>query len=263
MCLIYDRNEGVYMAYQLKLKVFEGPLDLLYHLIQENEIDIYDIPIHEITDQYMAYLQQMNSLDMEVTSEFLVMAATLMEIKSRMLLPNMGANIEEKEEVEDPRDILVAKLLEYKGFKIAAQELKQKESSQPTIFFKNQEDLSSFSKDLTTTDGPIMEEVDLCELRDIFEKILQQASHRDVLEYKPKPIYVEREVYQVSQQIKKIKRALRSSSKPLSFERFFMSLECRQEMVVTFLALLEMSHKGTIRISMNQQLMDAEIKEVT
>ncbi len=251
------------MAYQLKLKAFEGPLDLLYHLIRENEIDIYDIPIHEITDQYMAHLHQMNSLDMEVTSEFLVMAATLMEIKSRMLLPNTNKNSEEAEAEEDPRDELVFKLLEYQRFKKVAEELKLKEQYRPNVFFKNQEDLSQFLDCHESTDVGIMEEADLYQLKDIFENVVHQAKKRDVLAYKPKPIFVEREVYRVSQQISKIMRALRSATRPLSFEQFFLSLECRQEMVVTFLALLEMVHKGMVKININHHMKDAEIKEVT
>ncbi|RQD67209.1 MAG: segregation/condensation protein A [Tindallia sp. MSAO_Bac2] len=251
------------MTYQLKLKAFEGPLDLLYHLIRENEIDIYDIPIHEITDQYMAYLHGMNSLDMEVTSEFLVMAATLMEIKSRMLLPNTNTNSEEEEVEEDPRDELVSKLLEYQRYKRVADELKEKEKTGFNLYFKNQDDLSCYMNHHNEALENLEQNANIDDLKALFETVITQAMKRDALAYRPKPIYVARETYKVSQQITKITRALRSSKGTLSFSLFFKSLECRQEMVVTFLALLEMIHKGMVQVNLLNKQMDAEIKEVT
>ena len=109
----------------LKLTAFEGPLDLLLHLIERDKVDIYDIPIAAVTEQYIRYLRSMSEFDMEVASEFLVMAATLIDIKSRMLLP---AEEEEEEDEEDPRSELVRRLLEYKMYKLMAQELEERES---------------------------------------------------------------------------------------------------------------------------------------
>ena len=108
------------MAISVKLEVFEGPLDLLLHLIDKNKVDIYDIPIVEITEQYLDYIRQMETRDMNVMSEFLVMAATLIDIKCRMLLPR---EVDEKGEEEDPRQELVQKLLEYKMYKYMSMEL--------------------------------------------------------------------------------------------------------------------------------------------
>src|SRR3989338_5253833 len=117
------------MTYKVKLEVFEGPLDLLLYLIKKEEIDIYDIPIAKITDQYLEYLELMKLLDLTIAGEFLVMAATLMHIKSRMLLP--PDQLEEAgEEEADPRTELVRRLLEYRKFKEAAQDLSQMESHQ-------------------------------------------------------------------------------------------------------------------------------------
>ena len=119
------------MAISVKLQVFEGPLDLLLHLIEKNKIDIYDIPIVEITAQYLEYIQQMQTEDMNVMSEFLVMAATLLDIKCRMLLPK---EVNEEGEEEDPRAELVQKLLEYKMYKCISYELKDRRTSQGELF---------------------------------------------------------------------------------------------------------------------------------
>ena len=112
------------MSYKLKLDMFEGPLDLLLYLIKKNQIDIYDIPISEITEQYMEYIEMMKMLNLDIVGDFLVMAATLMHIKSKMLLPPDPSDVPQEE--EDPRDELVRRLLEYKKFKEIAEELKGK-----------------------------------------------------------------------------------------------------------------------------------------
>src|SRR5438874_13752361 len=112
------------MAYAIRLPVFEGPLDLLLHLIRQNKLDIYDIPIAVVTEQYLGYLALMESLDLDVAGEFLVMAATLAEIKSRMLLPRAPAAPVDEEEGGDPREMLVQRLLEYERFKVAAEQFR-------------------------------------------------------------------------------------------------------------------------------------------
>ena len=122
------------MSLEVKLQVFEGPLDLLMHLIEKNQIDIYDIPIVTITEQYMEYINAMQREDMEVTSEFLVMAATLMNIKCKMLLPK---EVNEEGEEEDPRAELVEKLLEYKMYKYMAYELKDRQMDAGLSWFRN------------------------------------------------------------------------------------------------------------------------------
>ena len=121
------------MAIPVKLEVFEGPLDLLLHLIDKNKVDIYDIPIVEITEQYLDYIRQMESRDMNVMSEFLVMAATLIDIKCRMLLPK---EVNEEGEEEDPRAELVQKLLEYKMYKYMSYELKDRQMDAALTLFK-------------------------------------------------------------------------------------------------------------------------------
>ena len=122
------------MGIPVKLEVFEGPLDLLLHLIEKNKIDIYDIPIVEITDQYMEYIHAMEREDLGIMSEFMVMAATLLDIKCRMLLPK---EVNEEGEEEDPRAELVEKLLEYKMYKFMSYELKDKMDDAANVFFKD------------------------------------------------------------------------------------------------------------------------------
>src|SRR5699024_9025808 len=120
------------MHYQVKLESFEGPLDLLLHLINKYEIDIYDIPVAEITAQYMAYIHTMQQLELNIASEYLVMAATLLEIKSKVLLPNPHVEIEEEYE-EDPREELMHRLIEYRKYKDAAYHLKEREVEQNQV----------------------------------------------------------------------------------------------------------------------------------
>src|SRR5262245_10755680 len=122
------------MAYAVQLAVFEGPLDLLLHLIRQNKLDIYDIPIAVVTDQYLHYLALMESLDLEVAGEFLVMAATLAEIKSRMLLPKPPAPPADEEDGQDPREALVQRLLEYERFKSAAEQFRALEEDRRRVF---------------------------------------------------------------------------------------------------------------------------------
>lgn len=128
------------MAYQIKLEVFEGPFDLLFHLLEKNEVDIYDIPIAKITEQYLGYITAIQILDLEVASEFLVMAANLLAIKARMLLPKPPVEDEEALEEYDPRDELVEKLLEYKKFKVMADFFQEKETLMNRVYTRQNEE---------------------------------------------------------------------------------------------------------------------------
>ncbi len=136
------------MEYNVKTEAFEGPLDLLLHLINRLEVDIYDIPMSQITEQYLHFVHAMQELELDVASEYLVMAATLLAIKSKMLLPKHEEELEEDVEMleEDPRDELVEKLIEYRKYKEAAQELKQKEEERVLMYTKPPSDLSQFTE---------------------------------------------------------------------------------------------------------------------
>ncbi len=224
------------MSYEIKLETFEGPLDLLFHLIEKNEIDIYNIPISEITDQYLEYIDRIQSLDMEVASEFLVMAATLLEIKSRMLLPNP---VEEQLQFEvdgvDPRRDLIMKLIEYKKYKNAAEFLKDRENEYGKVYFKPQEQLEEYiNKKEIIKDIKLEEQI----LVDAINRLLKKMNKID---NNRKQFFKElkREVYTVDEKINLINDLLNSRNK-IYFEELFNTKTTRLEIVVTFLAILEL-----------------------
>lgn len=237
------------MNYEVKLETFEGPFDLLYHLIEKNEIDIYNIPISEITEQYLKFLNQMKSLDMDVASEFLVMAATLLEIKSKMLLPNP---IEEQLEFDlqgiDPRRDLVIKLIEYKKYKNIASFLKDREDTYGKVYFKSQEQLEEYvNKDLVEkTELNLEEEVLIKAVKRAIQKISKLDMHR-------KKFFKElkRDVYTVEEKISLLKSKL-DKEKSIKFIDLFNEDCCRLEVVVTFLALLELLKLKSINIKQDK-----------
>ncbi|SKC72731.1 segregation and condensation protein A [Maledivibacter halophilus] len=225
------------MNYEVKLEAFEGPFDLLFHLIEKNEIDIYNIPISEVTEQYLNYLSQMKNLDMEVASEFLVMAATLLEIKSKMLLPNP---IEEQLEFDiqglDPRRDLVIKLIEYKKYKNIAEYFKHREDKYGKVHFKSQEQLEDFiNKDMIKkTDLNLKEEVLIKSVNRVLQKINKMDINR-------KRFFKElkRDIYTVEDKISLLKSKLEKNEN-IKFDDLFNENNCRLEIVVTFLAVLEL-----------------------
>lgn len=236
---------------RLKLKAFEGPLDLLCHLIQVNEIDIYDIPIVEITRQYMEYLDSMQVFQMEVASDFLVMAATLMEIKSRTLLPAYKKGSEEgEEETEDPRDELVAKIIEYQRYQKAATLLKQSEHHAETMFFKAPEDLTAYLKSYGSGHEEVLPEIEVAGPESLV--ITFQSVMRTFLisrgEEEQKAIPMAREHYTIAGQSRVLLSAL-TKKNPLPFTSFFLELNHRQIMIVTFLSLLELMRTGQVIVN--------------
>ncbi|RKD27686.1 condensin subunit ScpA [Caminicella sporogenes DSM 14501] len=225
------------MSYNVKLKTFEGPFDLLFHLIEKSEIDIYNIPISDITNQYLSYINKMKSLDMEVASEFLVMAATLLEIKSKMLLPNA-----EEEQLEfdvkgvDPRKDLVIKLIEYKKFKNIAEYFKSREEVYGKVFFKNQDDLESYiNKDKIKLVNMSMEEKLLV---NAIKKVLSKTNKIDK---NRRQFFKElkREIYTVEDKINLFQKKL-EKVESIKFYELFDKNTSRLEIIVTFLALLEL-----------------------
>lgn len=207
------------MAYQIKIPEFEGPFDLLLHLIKENEINIYDIPITKIAEEYLKYIEMMEMLDLDVAGEFIVMAATLIHIKSKMLLPKEEAEIVE----EDPRLALVRQLLEYKRFKEAAGKL--------TIFEDKQ-------KNIFTREIPEFEEEEEYIEATLFDLL---KAFRGILQYLPKGEVIElsREEVSVTQKINEILDKLEINSN-IEFIKLFESKSSKQEMIATFLAILEL-----------------------
>ena len=211
------------MGYEVKLERFEGPLDLLLHLIQRDEIDIYDIPIARITQQYLKYIEIMQLLDLDVAGEFLVMAATLMRIKAKMLLPTPPAG--EEEEI-DPRDELVRRLLEYRQFKEASGTLKTREERRRLEYERGQVPGDEEA-------GPLpLAPATLFHLLDALNRVLSRLPARAVLE-------LEAEAYDIEDKIKRIHSRVRVAGR-LSFETLLAECRSRLEMIVTFLALLEL-----------------------
>ena len=243
------------MDMTVKLQVFEGPLDLLLHLLDKNKVNIYDIPIVEITNQYMEYLAEMKRRDLNVLSEFLVMAATLIDIKSRMLLPSTD---EESEEEEDPRNELVQQLLEYKMYKCMAYELKDLQMDASRVLFKE----PTIPEEVLVYEEPInMEElisdVTLAKLNEIFKSIMKK------LVYKLDPVRskfgkIEKEEVSLEEKVAYLEEyALQH--KHFSF-RNLLEKQCgKVEIIVTFLAILELMKMGKIYISQERIFDDIKI----
>lgn len=233
------------MAIPVKLEVFEGPLDLLLHLIDKNKIDIYDIPIVEITEQYLDYIRKLKTSDMNVMSEFLVMAATLLDIKSRMLLPK---EVNEEGEEEDPRAELVQRLLEYKMYKYMSFELKDRQVDAQRYLFREQQ----FPKEVESYRQPIdyaelIGEMNLKKLQDIFKSIVKRQ------EEKIDPIrsnYGNIEKDEVDMDIKTsyVEDYIRCH-KTCSFRQLLEKQHSKMEIIVTFLVILEMMKLGKISIA--------------
>lgn len=231
------------MSINIKLQAFEGPLDLLLHLIEKAEVDIYDIPIAEITEQYMEYLHMMQELDLEVASEFLVMAATLLEVKSKMLLPKPKK--EEKGAIEtDPRAELVQKLLEYKKYKDISAEFKDKLSIYEKVFYKMPEPIEDYISDFTNLTGVSV---------DVLVKSLKSIMLRNTSPKEKKQTFrqIYREVVTVEDKIQEIAQLL--TIRPLFFfDELFQDAAAKYEIIVTFLAILELIKRKSILIEQEQ-----------
>ncbi len=236
------------MSYKLKLDMFEGPLDLLLYLIKKNQIDIYDIPISEITEQYMEYIEMMKMLNLDIVGDFLVMAATLMHIKSKMLLPPDPSDVPQEE--EDPRDELVRRLLEYKKFKEIAEELKGKESQRQDLFTRviDQEKLKEIKEDARE----VYFEASLFDLITAFTKALRKVSEKTVYS-------VSKEEYTVEQKIHTILHLLLDSSTILLTD-LFGQCKSKMEIIVTFMAILELIRLREIVVLQKQLFGDIEVQ---
>jgi segregation and condensation protein A len=224
------------MKVTYKLEAFEGPLDLLLHLIDKDELDIYNIPIKEITDQYLAYVQAMQELELEVTSEFLVMAATLLSIKSKMLLPKPPAIEFDEYDYEmdddlDPRAELVAKLIEYRKYKSIADMLRDKEVERSLVYTREPEDLSPFMP--VVHENPV-EGLDVGDLLIAFQRTLRKLSNRNVI------AKIRRDEISVKDRMREVVDLLTFKGGKILFSKLFDYEMTREEIVVTFLALLEL-----------------------
>jgi segregation and condensation protein A len=235
------------MSYKIKLDNFEGPLDLLLYLIKKNDIDIYDIPIATITDQYLEYIEMMKLLDLEFIGEFLVMAATLMQIKSRMLLPQEPSL--EEEAPLDPRDELVKRLQEYQVFKDIAEQLKDKEIQRQELYKRPID--QALTKELKEEAKEVYFEANLFDLINAFTKALRK--------FKEEPVYeLVKEEFTVEQKIHDILHLLLKESRVLLTD-LFQAARNRLEVVVFFMAILELIRLREIKVIQKRLFGDIEI----
>ncbi|MCK4538477.1 MAG: segregation/condensation protein A [Candidatus Krumholzibacteria bacterium] len=219
------------MAYQIRLSQFEGPLDLLLHLIRRDKINIYDIPISHITREYLSYIDVMRELELAMAGEFFVMAATLMRIKAQMLLPR---RVEEEEMEEDPREELVKNLIEYRKFKEAANHLSEKEEVRRQLFTRPP---SVIPAEFNSEKEREME-VSVFDLMDAFRSVMD--------ELKKKVTYrIERETFTIEEKIEHVRDSLAEKSEVL-FTELLSGAYDKLEVIVTFLAILEMIKAGEL-----------------
>jgi segregation and condensation protein A len=233
------------MDMTVKLQVFEGPLDLLLHLLDKNKVNIYDIPIVEITNQYMEYLEEMKRRDLNVLSEFLVMAATLIDIKSRMLLPSYP---EDEETEEDPRNELVQQLLEYKMYKCMAYELKDRHIDAGRILYKE----PTIPDEVTAYEEPVnleelVSDITLAQLNDIFKSIMKKQVDK-IDPVRSKFGKIKQEEVSLEEKMEHLEHYA-TNHKHFSFRNLLESQCTKVEIIVTFLAILELMKMGKITIS--------------
>lgn len=238
------------MAIPVKLEVFEGPLDLLLHLIEKNRIDIYDIPIVLITEQYLEYIEKMHTEDMDTLSEFLVMAATLIKIKSKMLLPPDEED-EGEENNADPRTELVERLLEYKMYKYASYELKDRQIEAAKVLYKKQDmpdEVTYYEEEIDA--GELLEGVTMKQLQDLFEMVLKRKEDK-VDPIRSKFGRIEKEEVSLSDRITDIKDYIKGK-KNVSFRTLLSQAPSVRYVIVSFLAILELMKTGIIHVTQNE-----------
>ena len=245
------------MEISYKLEHFEGPLDLLLHLIEKNKVNIYDIPIAEITEQYLDYVNHMEKEDLNVVSEFLVMAATLLDIKARMLLPKEID--EETGEEQDPRAELVARLLEYKKYKYMALVLQDREDDAGLIFYKK----PTIPKEVAKYEPPVdldklLGDLTLAKLQKIFEQVMKRQEDKiDKVRsnfgvIRKEPVSLEEKIGSVMEYARKHRQ--------FSFRQILEKQGDRLEIVVTFLAILELMKIGKISLTQEHIFDDMQIE---
>src|SRR5437763_5343546 len=223
-------------AFPIKLASFEGPLDLLLHLIRKNEVSIHDIPIALVTQQYLDAIALMQELNLDVAGDYLVMAATLIHIKSKMLLPRPETAAGVEGEIDDPRDALVRRLLEHEKFKAAAGLLHEREQLRAAQWLRPDGRVAELAGDEYEPEL----EVDLFSLMTAFNAVVERLKHRPKVLLPPEEIPVEQRIDQLLARL--------SETEAMGFEDLFADVEHRSGLIVTFLALLEMIRLKLVRV---------------
>lgn len=247
------------MGIPIKLEVFEGPLDLLMHLIEKNKIDIYDIPIVEITDQYMEYLHSMEKEDLGVMSEFLVMAATLLDIKCRMLLPK---EINEEGEEEDPRAELVQKLLEYKMYKYMSYELRDRLGDAAGVYYRKQ-DLPEEVLQYAPPSDPqeLLRGLTLEKMSAIYQSLIRRQENK-IDPIRSKFGRIEKEEISLSDKLLEMRDYAKEHRK-FSFRQLMEDQHSRVQLIVTFLSILELMKMGHVHAEQADLFDDIHIEVIT
>lgn len=238
------------MEYKIEIPEFEGPLDLLLHLIKQDNIDIYDISIDKITKQYLEYIQMMDSMNLNIASEYLVMAAELIEMKSSSLLPHEEEIVDEYE--EDPKEQLIRRLVEYERYKNMTDTFKELESIRSEVYTKTADDLYEYMD----PDKKIDYGVDLNDLMEALSKFLEEKEIQ-----KPLNTKVTNKEYSVGKRSVEIRDILRTKKKVNFTELFQDKTLTKEYVIVTFLAILSMSKKQEILITQDNNFKDIVIKE--
>lgn len=226
--------ESILEEYPVRLENFEGPLDLLLHLIRKHEVDIYDIPISLVTQQYLEYLELMHELDLEVAGEFLLMAATLIHIKSRLLLPRPAPDQEALD--EDPRDQLVRRLIEHQKFKAAAELLHERETVRSAQWMRPDGRVADIAGDEYEDEL----EVDLFSLLTAFRAVIERAKQRPTVVVPGEQVPIETRIEQLLARL--------SETEACGFDELFADAAAKSDLIVTFLALLEMIRLRLVRV---------------
>lgn len=229
---------------------FEGPLDLLLHLIKKSKMEIFDIEISEITKEYLNYIKEMTDMNLDIASEYLVMAAELIEMKSRKLLPNKKDE-EEKEEDENPEEELKRRLIEYKKYKESTEVFRNLEENRANYYTKAPESLKQYSSEKLENDGS----VGIFDLLDAFQKLLERQEYN-----KPKNTKITRKELSVKERVAKIRDILKVHKK-INFIELFDNFS-KPYVVVTFLSVLEMAKNSEINIKQDNNFSDIYLERV-
>ena len=238
------------MTYEVLLDEFEGPLDLLLHLIKESKVDIWDISIEDVTKQYLDYIHKMEELNLNIASEYLVMASELIEIKSKMLLPRIKDEDDEEEEL-DPREALVKKLIEYEQYKKVTEDFKKLEQIRSEIYTKTPESLKEYVDENTQ----VVVDVTLDDMLEAFQKFLERKKFSEPLQTS----VTKREI-SVEERTASI-RGILSKRKKVDFTELF-DVFTKEYIVVTFLAILEMAKKQELRITQEKTFSSIQVEGV-
>ena len=228
---------------QIKIGEFAGPLDLLLFLIKQEQANIFDIPIAKITDAYLNYIRLMKSLDIALAADFLVMAATLIEIKSKMLLPRDPSD--EELAIEDPRQELVDRLLEYEQFKAAAQMLYEKTTVEQAVFTRGQIESDENNAEVNAS---------VFDLLNVFQKIMLRHKEEIQLE-------IEREEISLSEMIANLKKRI-FAAKELSLLKFFEEMRSKHELVIAFIAVLEIVRTESVKLMQSETFGDIILRKI-